>query len=189
MSSRISELVDIKTDEMTQSEKVSHKLLLINEIKRMSNPNSDWHLLHEMLQEIVATKRITQPEHKLTKKEMMELLKINIEKTYEDDENIKKLLLSALPEHPRYLEAWTNKKGWEEAVWAKIRNSNLFSQSRRAMMINSLYERGMEKDTQAAKIWLQLSGDLVEKSEVVDSTQQKYKEINKILHKKIDVDN
>ena len=161
------------------------KLSLVKKVKELSGEK--WTLTQEAMQEVIATHTIANPGKPLPKfPELMQNLRTAIEEKYSEDPELKQLILDSIPNHQRPIKDWFKKEGWEEAVWNKIRDSGLFSKERRSAMIHALYMRGLEKDTVAAKIYLQMSGDFVEKSEVTnkDSTMDKFREINTVLHKK-----
>jgi hypothetical protein len=139
------------------------------------------------MQEVIATHTVANPGKPLPKfPELLQNLRTAIEEKYADDEELKQLVLDSIPTNQRPIRDWFKKEGWDEAVWSKIRDSGLFTKERRSAMIHALYMRGLERDTVAAKIYLQMSGDFVEKSEVTnkDSTMDKFREINTVLHKK-----
>jgi hypothetical protein len=170
------------TPEQAQNaQKAVTKLEAVKALKQVSNPHSDWTLTQEILQEIIATHKIANPDKVPRVPALVEDLKREIEGRYKDELELKEILLESIPSN-RAVGEWLKKKGWNEAVWDKLRDSNLFSQEKRALMINAVFQRGMDRDTQAAKIWLTLSGDYSEKVEVKDQVVDKYREINKILH-------
>jgi hypothetical protein len=169
-----------------RGEKAQQKLSIVKKLKEISG-NDKWTLTQQLLQEVVAKHIIENPGSAIPKTPTLVAdLKLAVEERYKEDEEMKTLLLDSIPAQLEPVRVWMKKEGWEEAVWSKIRDSGLFSKERRAAMINALYHRGMERDTVAAKIYLQMSGDFVEKSEVTskDSTMDKFREINSILHKK-----
>lgn len=162
--------------------------LLEHKFKReFENGNSPWNLLQELMQEVMAGFIIADPDKSPKIPKMVEALKKKIEEQYSDEEELRDFLLMRIPTN-QAIGLWFKRKGWNEAVWEKIRTGDLFSQEKRSMMINSLFQRGMEKDTTAAKIWLTLSGDYVEKMDVGknDKAQDIYREINELLHNKKD---
>lgn len=166
-----------------KTEAAINKHLASLKVKHLTK-DKDWSILQDILQEVIATKTIQNPEVKVVLTEAYKEVPKIVEERFKDDPETKQILLEGLPSI-QSIRDWVKKEGWEEAVWKKIHGENLFNKERRAAMINALYERGVQKDTVAAKIWLQLSGDLVEKSEVTnkDSTVERFREINSILHK------
>jgi hypothetical protein len=158
------------------------KMEQVRKLKEISNPDSPWTLTQELLQDILASATILNPESKHEVPKLVKTLKAEIEKNYEDEIEIKAILLESIPSD-RSVRAWFKKEGWEDAVWDKIRDTGLFTPASRAKMIDSLYKRGIEKSDTAAKLWLTLSGDYSDKLEVNDSAVEKFREINKILHK------
>lgn len=166
------------------------KIQLVKRLRTLTKYDGEWDIRQQLFQEIIATKLLENENAKIPTAsfDYFKDYKIIIKERYgnpntEEEKEIYELLQECIPSIQAFFN-WTKLKGWDEAVWARIRDVNLFSKHRRASMIDSLYQRGMNKDTAAAKIWLQLSGDLVEKTEIQDTTFDKYKEINKILHKK-----
>lgn len=167
----------------TKAEKTADKIKAVHEVRKLSK-GQDWTILQDITQDIIAEHTVGDPNSKPHMTEVREELFKQVEDRYKSDPELKRILLDGIPS-PDSVIAWTRKEGWEEAVWKKIHATGLFSKERRAAMINALYHRGMEKDTTAAKIWLTLSGDYVEKSQIdsKDSTVEKFREINNILHK------
>jgi len=152
-------------------------------VKKISNKNSNWTLTQEILQEIMAAHTLSNPEKLPPLTEMVEQLKQEIERRYEDEPNIKEVLLKSIPAM-RSVREWVKKEGWDEAVWGYIRVEGLFSAANRAKVIKALGERAIDRSDSAAKIWLTLSGDYSEKMEVDNKSVDIYREINSILHKK-----
>ncbi len=165
------------------AEKAVAKLEAVRAAKQLQNPNSEWTITQEMLQEIVASHIVVNPDKVPPATRLVEQLKQEIEARYVDDEESKKILLESIPE-VRSVRQWLKKDGWEDAVWSKIRGEQLFSKDKRAQVIEALRVRAMDKSDVAAKIWLTLSGDYSEKMEVNDKTIDTFREINNILHKK-----
>lgn len=171
-------------DKAEYAEKAVQKMSVVRAVKKLSNENSQWTLTQEILQEIIASHVVANPDKLPKIPQLMGELKKEIEARYDDDKELKELLLESVPA-ARSIREWVKKEGWEDAIWDKIRRTGLFTSEKRAEMINALFTRGARgKDTQAAKIWLTLSGDYVEKIEANDKTADTYREINKILHKK-----
>jgi len=156
-------------------------------LKEYSNPDSKWDLIQELYQEIQALYISVNPDQPMpTVPKLRQHLIDEIKLRYEDEPELRDLLLQCLPSTDRYIRAWYKKEGWMDAVWDKVRVKGLFTESKRSQVIEALRKRAIEKDTAAAKIWLQLSGDLVENNPIAasDKAQDFYREINKILHSK-----
>jgi hypothetical protein len=167
-----------------KAEKAVTKLTAIRALKKL-NGSSKWTLIQEIFQEIQATHVISNPDKLPSTKQMVEELKNEIELRYSDDEELKQLLLNSIPAERSVKTGWMKKEGWDEAVWSKLKISGLFNNEKRAQMIEALWKRGLDKSDNAAKIWLTLSGDYVEKVDHSnDKTLETYREINQILHKK-----
>jgi len=157
------------------------KLLASQKVKKLSG-DSEWTILQQIVQEIEAT-FIVREQKKYSVESLRNLLIEEVELRYKDEPEVRDILLEGIPS--RYsVGQWRKKAGWEEAVWAKIRGVGLFTPEKRSKVIDTLYKKATDsKDTTAAKIWLTLSGDYVEKgdnksSEVMDI----FREINQKLH-------
>lgn len=152
-------------------------------LKNLMGDSSDWEIPEQIIQEIIATKSILNGSEP-TNPELVEAYYIYIKQKYGEEEEIYNLLVECAPS-VKALPAWKKKTGWDDAVWKYLKDTNLFSRENRASMIRALYNRGLEKDTVAAKIWLTLSGDYSDKMEVKsDDTVDKFRKINEILHRK-----
>lgn len=152
-------------------------------VKALSGDN-DWDITQEILQEIVASHTIVNPETIPPVPQLIEELNGLIEKRYKDEPEMREILLKGVPNAPS-VRLWMKKKGWNESVWKIIQDTGLFTESKRIQLIDSLHQRGVERDTQAAKIWLQLSGDYQEGINITtDDTLNRFREINQILHSK-----
>jgi len=163
-------------------EKAKIKSLAAQRVKELSG-DSDWTILQQIVQEIESD-FIVREQKQYSVEKLRELLTEEVELRYNDDETLKQELLDGIPS--RYaISLWRKKKGWEEAVWGKIKDTGLFTPEKRAAVIRALYEKATTtKDTNAAKLYLTLSGDYVEKgdgrsSDVMDI----FREINQQLHK------
>lgn len=149
--------------------------------------DSEWDLRQQIFQEIFSTDLIQDPNARMkVNQQLIEKYKAVVEERYanSEDQELYRLLLETIPSF-KGIRDWQRLKGWEDAVWKQIRDTQLFTKERRAQMMNALFMRGIDKDTQAAKIWLTLSGDYSEKMDIkTDETVDKYREINQILHGK-----
>lgn len=152
-------------------------------VKKLSNENSPWTLTQELLQEIAAGYTIADPDKLPALTVMVEELKKEINIRYAEDEDLKKVLLDSIPAI-RSVREWVKKDGWDEAVWGYVRGEGLFTASKRSQVIESLRKRALDRSDTAAKLWLQLSGDLVENAPQDNKSIDIYREINNILHKK-----
>lgn len=183
MTDETNKPIKIKTPEEHKAEiaeKAIVKLAAVKAAKKLKNPDSNWSLVQEILQEILASHKVANPDKIPKTPQLKEELEKEISKRYEDEPETRTLLLEAVPSE-RSIREWFKKSGWDEAVWDFIRKSGLFTAQKRAELINALFQRGVDRDTQAAKIWLTLSGDYVEKSEVNDKTTDTYREIQKAI--------
>lgn len=185
------ENIKTKYDHLTpenavKAQKAVDKLSIVRELKKIAG-DSKWTPTQVILQEIVASHTIINPEALPAANQLKTELENEITKRYADNQEFRDFLLSSVPSD-RSIREWLKKEGWNEAVWEILRQDGLFTKEKRAQMIESLRLRGMEKSDVAAKIWLTLSGDYSEKMDISnnDKTQDVYREINKILHKKKD---
>ena len=169
-----------------KSQKASSKIAQLNLIKGMS-PNDNWNVLEDILQEIEATlivENATNGKKKPTTRHLRQLLEAEVKKKYSQNPETQKQLLDAIPSEMT-VGKWRKKSKWEDAVWEKIRDTELFSPSRRAEMIGALFTRGLTRSDAAAKLYLTMSGDYSDKLDVTqDGTLDKFREINDVLHKK-----
>lgn len=179
------EVNSLENRQKEMNDKATLKLAALRAVKALNNKGSKWNLIEDMMHEILATKIIGNPDVLLKPpvSEVLEDLKKEIANRYEKEEETRELLLSAIPSKATAAN-WFKKDGWDQAVWDKVRGTGLFSPERRAKMINSIYNRGLDKSDNAAKLWLQLSGDLVENKTMDNKTIETFREINEILHKK-----
>lgn len=159
------------------------KLEAVRAVKQLNNGDSPWTIPQEILQEIQAGHIVANPDKLPPVTQMVEELKSEIELRYEQDEDLKNLLLESIPE-VRSVRVWLKKDGWDEAVWKRVRGDRLFSPEKRAQVIEALRERAVNGSDQAAKTWLTMSGDFSDKMEVNDKSLDAYREINNILHRK-----
>lgn len=167
-------------DQKTQ-DKAQTKRLALKRIEGLSS-DSEWNLLQQILQEIEAT-LITKGEKKYGNEYLGKLLKEEVKERYQVDKDLTATLLEAIPS--RYSIAnWRAKKGWSEAVWNGIRTCGLFTKEKRAQMMEAVFNRGINRSDNAAKLWLTLSGDYVEKGENKSDVLDLFREINNEIHKK-----
>lgn len=166
-----------------RAERTLEQVRLLNEVKKLSDPDSEWTLPQQLLQEVMANHTVINPDKLPPLTELVDQLKESIEKQYNDRPEVKELLLESIPSLYS-IRGWVKKEGWDAAVWSKVRVDGLFTAQKRAQMIESLRTRGMDKSDAAAKIWLTLSGDYSEKMEVDNKSADIYREINTVLHKK-----
>lgn len=166
-----------------KAEKAVTKLSAIKAVKALKNEDSNWTLVQEILQDIQAGHIIKDPNANPPVTQLVKELKKEIEHRYKDEKELKDLLLEAVPA-ARSVRLWIKKEGWEEAVWQKIRADKLFSPGKRSEVIQALHQRAKDRSDMAAKIYLTLSGDYVERQEVNDKTIDTFREISKVLHRK-----
>lgn len=168
---------DAKRQEM--SEKSQAKILAKKRLDKLQE-DSEWNILEQILQEIEST-YLVKKEKAPSNEKLVELMAAEIEAKYFDDLDLKELLYEALPSRVT-VSKWRKKKGWEEAVWSKVRSTGLFTAQKRQMIIDALYEQATDGNTNAAKIWLTLSGDYQEKGNQANEVVDQFREINSIIH-------
>jgi hypothetical protein len=101
-----------------------------------------------------------------------------------ENDEIREALLEAIPSKVT-MQRWRAEKDWDEAVWTRLRGNGLFTADRRATLINKLFDQASTGNVPAAKIWLTLSGDYVEKGDQTkNDVVEQFREINQILHGK-----
>lgn len=186
---------DKKTENKTEQEIVAKReeartlrLTSLKEVRAMKT-DSDWNALEEIIQDIMATYVVQNPDAKPAVKKLREDVESEIKIRYASDDQLKDLFLNALPSEMT-LGKWIKQPKWNEAVWDRVRTGGLFTKERRSQMINALFDRGLTKSDNAAKIWLTLSGDYSEKLDInQDRAVDKFREINEILLGKNKKDN
>lgn len=174
-----------KKDQQKQEigKKAAVKLEAVRAAKELSNPDSQWTLLQEIMQEVMAGYVVANPDKRPAVAKMTEDLKKEIEARYKDEPDTLKILLDAVPS-PRATAKWLEKDGWDDAVWEKVRGDKLFSSEKRAQVIQALHQRACDRSDNAAKLYLTLSGDYSEKVEVSDKTVETYRDIQKTILRK-----
>lgn len=128
--------------------------------------------------EILLEKRNKVP----TSSELLKLTEIALTERYESEEDVLKVLISTLP-NSASVRKWLKKPEWKDEVEKRMRDETLFSSSKRAKMINSLYLSGSTGNTRAAEIWLKMSGDL-NKDPNKDPVANMFEKIQNSLTKK-----
>lgn len=158
------------------------KLLARQRIKSLTG-DSEWDLIQQIAQEIEAHYVIK--KEKLSLDKHLEYIKQEVRSRYSDQPDMLELIEEAIPSRVS-ISQWKKKKGWEDAVWMKIRGEGLFTTDRRAQVIHKLFEQAAQQgNVQAAKIWLTLSGDYVEKDNTQKSeTLDLFRELNEAIHNK-----
>ncbi len=183
--SQISDMVEESTEsekvkrEMTDREKA--RLILLS----VSNQGK-WHLLQEFMLEIQADAKLKQGlgQRFPTQNELLELLKKKIQVEFKDDSITMNALILCVPTH-QALSKWSKISGWTDAITDKMKKFGIFTAENRAEVMEALRQKAVkEGDTQAAKIWLTMSGDYTDKVDVTDTKFEKYKEYANTLNMK-----
>lgn len=170
----------LSPEQAEKAKKAAEQKAAIAAAKALENEDSQWSIVQEMLQEIQAAYLVVSPDAKPPVTKMIDDLKKELRKKYSDEPEVAKILIDSIPS-ARSVRVWLKKDGWDDAVWTRIRQDELFSPGRRSEVIKALHQRACDKSDQAAKIYLTLSGDYVEKEENNDSTVDTYREIQKVL--------
>lgn len=145
--------------------------------------DSDWTILQIIVQEIIAT-YMCQDKKRPTIKQLLTFLHEEVATRYKDDDRSRKILIDGIPSEYA-ISLWVKKEGWDDAVWKHIRQDGLFTASKRAEVINALFERGRDKSDSAAKLWLTMSGDYAEKMDIhADDTVEQFREIQQAIFSK-----
>lgn len=142
----------------------------------------DWSIMQDLALDVEATYSIKNEKLSLDK------LKVEMKKEakirYEEYEGLPEKIIAAIPSK-QAMTKWRKNKKWSPAIWEKCKETGLFSKEKKALMIQALFDKGMEKgDVNAIKTWLTISGDFVEKQEVTSKEHDIYREINEALHRK-----
>lgn len=158
------------------------KVLAMKKAKELSG-DSRWDLIEQIAQEIQAHHILT--KEKLTALKHIEYIEAEIKSRYFDQPEVLQILLDAVPSTTT-LGIWKKKKEWEEAVWMTLRGEGLFTPDSRAQVINRLFQQAaFDGNVQAAKVWLTLSGDYVEKGENAKSDAlDLFRQMNEAIHSK-----
>lgn len=157
------------------------KVLAIKKAKELSG-DSRWDLVEQIAQEIQA--HYVLKKEKLTAIKHIEFIEQEIRSRYSDQPDVMQILLDAVPSTTT-LGNWKKKKEWEEAVWIKLRGEGLFTPDSRAQVISRLFDQALQGNVPAAKIWLTLSGDYVEKGDSGKNgdAMDLFRQINEAIHK------
>lgn len=166
--------------EKSESKPEITKLEAVRQARELKNEGSEWTILQEVLQEIMASYIVVDAKTMPDTTKLAEQLKEEVTKRFEDEPAKQQTLLDGIP-NVRSIRQWLKKEGWDEAVWGKIRTDQLFSSEKRAEVIESLRLRALNRSDVAAKLWLTMSGDYSEKMEVNDKTIDTFREINSII--------
>ena len=145
--------------------------------------SKQWTLPQEIAQEIEATCAIKQKT--ITAQLLLKYTIDEIERRYKDNPELMEVLIEIAPTF-RTLQQQRLREEWKKEVWDIIKSSGLFTADKRSTLIDNLYEQATAKgNVNAAKVWLTLSGDYVEKSETATKDIDTYREIQQaILGKK-----
>lgn len=126
---------------------------------------------------------ITKKKH-LTSLNLVEEMKKNINERFADQEVLNEVM-ELMPSFQGVCK-WRKKKDWKKQVWDKCKDTGFFTASKKADVMQALYDKIVEKgDVAAIKLYLTISGDYQEKVDVQkDAVQDIFREINQKLHGK-----
>lgn len=176
---------DLKQREQARLDASHAKRLIYKRLEAMQG-DSEWNLVQQIAHDIEAF-YVASNEKRPSVDEMLRLIPIEMDKKYPKDvpeyEELRELLFEGVPSRSNMYK-WRNQKGWEDAVWAKIRGVGLFTADKRSQVINKLLDQAKDGNVTAAKIWLTLSGDYSEKGDTTNTVVEQFREINNILHGK-----
>lgn len=143
----------------------------------------DFSFMESLAQEIEST--YVSQQRTLSAQALADEMESYAKRKYEEYEGLPEKIIAAIPSIQR-IQKWRKKKNWQKAIWDKCSSSEIFSNENRSRVLHKLLEKIEEKgDVQAIKIFLTMSGDYVEKSEVKgDRVQDIFREINEQLHRK-----
>jgi hypothetical protein len=116
----------------------------------------------------------------------IEALKQELDRRYVDRPEVLELLHKSIPS-VQSISKWFKKPDWKEELDKRLKSEDLFSQDKRAKMIQMLYSTAMASgNMKAAEMWLKMSGDLKPQGEdkSKDKTFSEYEEFQKALWKK-----
>lgn len=174
---------DEKTKEALRLEASHAKRLIYKRLEAMQG-DSEWNLVQQIAQDIEAF-YVASNQKRPNLDEMLKLIPIEVIKKYPEGiaefDEVRELLSEGVPSRPT-MHKWRNKKGWDDAVWARIRGSGLFTADKRSQVIGKLFDQASDGNTTAAKLWLTLSGDYQEKGDTKSDVVEQFREINSILH-------
>ncbi len=159
------------------------KVIAMKKAKELSGEGR-WDIVEQIAQEIQAH-HVLVNKGKLTAAQHIQYIKDELNSRYADQPDILEILLDAVPSGTT-LGHWKKKKEWEEAVWIKLRGEGLFTPDSRAQVITKLFDQAVQHgNVSAAKIWLTLSGDYVEKGEnAKGDAMDLFRQLNEAIHSK-----
>jgi hypothetical protein len=151
-------------------------------------PSGMWTPVQLILQEIQANLKLEEVlgAKPTNFKKQVELLKKEINDRYEDNEELRNVLLQSVPAYRR-VSKWTKTLDWEKAVWSIIQGHEAFNNKNKLSLIMMLFQKGMEKqDVRAADLFFKLSGELTApaKEGAKSKAQKDFEDIQKALHSK-----
>lgn len=142
-----------------------------------------WNVLQVMLQEIQA-ECIVEDKEDTPLTEQINLMKTALKIKYADDPDTLALLEEYMPGYTG-IRKWVDLEGWDTAVMEKVRGSHKFSKSRRAKVMDFLFQKAEKGDTKAMELFLKISGDLESGKEGKRSKEMDdYHKYNDILHRR-----
>ena len=142
-----------------------------------------WNVVQEMLQEVQANS-IVEGKENVPLTQEIEIMKQAIKDEYKDEPETLKLLEDYMPGYTG-IKYWLTLDGWDSAVMEKVRGSFKFSKTRRAKVMDYLFEKAGKGDTKAMELFLKISGDLESgKENKRNKEMDDYHKFNEILHRR-----
>jgi hypothetical protein len=144
---------------------------------------AEWSIMQDLALDVEAY--YSASNKKLTAEMLIEELKKEAKNRYAQYEGLPEKIAAAAPS-VQAVATWRQRKEWKPAIWDRCKETGLFTKERKSMVIEKMFEKIMEKgDVQAAKMWLMMAGEYVEKQEVKgDKDIDIFREINQTLRKK-----
>ena len=131
--------------------------------KRLRELSKDgWSVVQLFLQEIQANDLVTHlvrpKQSKVTLKQQVETLKERIEFEFEDDPDVKKLIIDTFPTY-NTIRRWTKTQAWQNSVYDSIKYANLYDNEHKANVIRGIYEKATaegRQDMKAAELYFKI---------------------------------
>jgi hypothetical protein len=159
----------------------------------LAHESSDgkWNLIQEYLIEIHADARLKEgtdstgkPGQRFpTLREQRELLKRKIEEEYSHDQKLRTSLINCIPSRMS-MSRWTRLDGWDDAVVAKMKSFGIFTPTARGEVMKSIHKKAVDGDMIAAKLYVSMSGDFVEKGQAGDEKFEVWKKYIDSMNRK-----
>jgi len=157
--------------------------------RRLKGLSKDgWSVIQLFLQEIQANDLVSEVVGgtKVTLTNQIEALKERIQFEFEDDEEVKKLIMANFPTY-NTIRRWTKAQGWQDAVYGSIKYANLFDNYHKAKVIDGVYRKATadgRQDMKAAELYFKIEADVFGKNKDKGSESLQDELTNVVLGKK-----